>query len=321
MAKKIDVVIPMYNRADFVGNIISELEKQTFKDFRAIFVDDGSKDNTCELLETQLADASFEYLIIKKENGGAGSARNAGFRAAQAEWIACVDSDDGLMPEFLEYLYTAVRDTNSDLGICHLKMIPEGEKKDLEPVGPLECKQITSAQAMKIYCTNWIGPVCFLIKREIQLRDNLYYDEDCIYNEDAAFLPDVIVAADTVAYIEQELYLYYLHGGSLHRSPRPDKFISAVNSFSQTEKRLMNSPKEAAKVFNSMGRVRFYIATLRRAAVQIGYRDFCNLERQINFKSYKNQIKNLTLSQKMACYALLISKPMFCALMKLLFKD
>jgi hypothetical protein len=70
-----------------------------------------------------------------------------------------------------------------------------------------------------------------------------------------------------------------------------------------------------------VGSVRFYIATLRRAAVQLPYKDFIALEKQINFKRYKEQIKNLTLSQKIACYALLISKPAFYHLMKLLFKD
>lgn len=321
MAHKVDVIIPMYNRANCVVNIISELEKQTFKDFRAIFVDDGSKDNTYDVLTNELKNATFDYEVIKKENGGAGSARNTGMRAADAEWIAFVDSDDGLKPEFLEYLYTSAVDTNSDLAICNLKIYPPGEKAVSEPTQKLEYRLISSAQAMKIFCTKWIGPVCFFISRKIIQSDNLFFDEECIFNEDAPFLPTVINAADKVAYIEQELYFYYTHPGSLHRSPSLDKFLSAIKSFSITEEKLLKSDNQAAAVFNDMGSARFYIATLRRAAVHLSYKDFKSLEKKIKFKRFKKQIKNLSITQRIACYILFISKLIFYYGMKLIFKD
>lgn len=321
MAHKVDVIIPMYNRANCVVNILSELEKQTFKDFRTIFVDDGSTDDTLAVLDKELKNATFDYEIIKKENGGAGSARNAGMRAADAEWIAFVDSDDGLKPEFLEYLYTSAVRAKSDLAICNLKMFPPGEKAVAEPTQELEYRLISSAEAMKIFCTKWLGPVCFLINRNVQQAADLFFDEECIYNEDASFLPTVIAAAETVAYVEQELYYYYTHLGSLHRSPSLEKYYSALKSFADTEKKLLACDTPAARVFNSMGGARFYIATLRRSAVQMNYTDFLTLEKKIDFKRYKKQIKNLSLSQKMAAYAVLFSKPMFWILMKLIFKD
>lgn len=321
MSQKVDVIIPMYNRANYVLDIISELEKQTLKEFRAIFVDDGSTDNTYEVLTNKLANASFEYTVIKKENGGAGSARNAGLRAAEADWVAFVDSDDGLSPDFLEYLYTSAINTDSDLAICNLKMYPPGEKAVDEPAQNLEYELISSAKAMKIFCTKWLGPVCFLINKKIILSDSLFFDEECIYNEDASYLPTVIAAADKVAYIEQELYFYYTHPGSLHRSPSLDKFYSAIKSFSNTEEKLLNRNNDAAETFNNMGSARFYIATLRRAAVQLPYSDFKTLEKEINFKRFKKQIKNLLPSQKIACYIFLVSKLLFYCGMKLMFKD
>ena len=96
MPQLVDVIIPMYNGRNNVQNIITELHKQTFKDFRAIFVDDGSKDDTLEVLNEALKTAEFKHLVISKQNGGAGSARNAGMRAATAQWITFVDNDDGL---------------------------------------------------------------------------------------------------------------------------------------------------------------------------------------------------------------------------------
>ena len=94
MQKLVDVVIPMYNRAHCITGLIEELKSQTMQDFCAIFVDDGSTDNSYQLLEAALKDVPFAYKLIKKENGGAASARNAGLRASTGTWIAFVDSDD-----------------------------------------------------------------------------------------------------------------------------------------------------------------------------------------------------------------------------------
>lgn len=321
MPQLVDVIIPMYNRVDCVKNIISELNKQTFKSFKAIFVDDGSTDNTLEVLNTSLQEAKFEHLVLTKSNGGAGSARNAGMRAADAEWISFVDSDDGLKPQFLEYLYTAAESAKAQLSICNLKMYEEGAVVKEESAMPLNYQTISSAEAMKIFCTNWLGPVCFMINRKIQRSKDLYFDERCIYNEDAPFLPQVIASTETVAYIEQELYLYYTHSGSLHRSPSAKKFYSAIESFEKAEKNLLQTKNASAEVFNRMGSARFYIATLRRAAVQLPYNDFKALDKRIQFKRFKRQIKNLLTKQQLASYLLLISKPLFYFTMKTIFKD
>lgn len=321
MPKKVDVIIPMYNRADCVENIMNELSKQTFKDFRAIFVDDGSKDNTLEVLKEAAKTADFECLVVSKQNGGAGSARNAGMRKADAEYTLFVDSDDGLHEEYIEYMYRAVSESGSDLGICSFQMFVEGDGTTPDEKKEFSYKQITPEMAMKHYCENWFGPVCLIIKRTMQVENSLFFDEECIYNEDAPYIADVIAASSKVALIDQRLYLYYTHAGSLHRSPSLEKYYSALKSFSFMEQKLSNYNTPAAEVFNNMGGARFYIATLRRSAVQMKYKDFLTLERRINFKKYKKQIKNLLPSQRIAAYAVLISKPVFWLLMRIMFKD
>lgn len=321
MPKKVDVIIPMYNGAKNVQNIISELHKQTFKNFRAIFIDDGSKDDTLTVLNEALKTVEFQYLVISKQNGGAGSARNAGMREADADYIMFVDNDDGLHEEFIEYMHKAVSESNSDLGICLLQMSVMGDGTVPDEKKAFSFEEITPEAAMKHYCRNWLGVYCLIMKRTMQQENNLFFDEKCIYNEDAPFIADVIAASTKVSFINQRLYLYYTHQGSLHRSPSLEKYYSALKSFSDMEKKLSACSNPAATVFNNMGSARFYVATLRRSAVQMKYKDFLTLEKRINFKKYKNQVKNLSLSQKIAAYAFLISKPIFWVLMKLMFKD
>ncbi len=322
MSCLIDVIVPVYNRAHNISNLIAVLEHQTFRDFRAIFVDDGSTDGSSDVLNKLLPKASFEYVVIQKENGGAGSARNAGLRAVTADWISFVDSDDGLQPQFLEYFYAAVIQTECELAICDLQEIPVGSEKKPNSLGELKCRKISASEGMKIFCTRWIGPYCLFMSRSFQQESKLFFDEECTYCEDAPFITNVIASAKRIALIEQELYLYYTHQGSLSRSPRLDKFCSAIKSFSKVENRLLKEKTDVARVFNEMGGVRYYIATLRRGAVQMDYESFIVLAKMVDIKRYRKNIHFLQQrSQRFACYLALVSKTLFYCTVRFLFKD
>ena len=322
MSYAIDVIVPVYNRAHCIGNLVETLNQQTFRDFHVILVDDGSTDGSSQVIRELLPKASFPYTLIEKENGGAGSARNAGLRAATAQWISFIDSDDGLHPEFLEYFYTAATQSGAELSICNLEMIPEGSGKEPTPLDALTYETITAAEGMQIFCTRWIGPVCLFMNRTWQQENDLFFDEGCIYCEDAPFITNVIAAANKVAYIPQEPYIYYTHQGSLHRSPRLDKYQSAIESFREVEDRLAKEDSDVARMFNQMGGIRYYIATLRRGAVQMDYKSFLALAKMADLPRYRKNVKYLQQrSQRLACRLALLSKPLFYFSVRLLFKD
>lgn len=92
------VVIPSYNRAHLIAETIKSVQEQTFQDFEIIVVDDGSCDNTEQVIAA-MQDARIRY--IKQLNGGATSARNTGIKAAKGRYIAFLDSDDFFVPEHL----------------------------------------------------------------------------------------------------------------------------------------------------------------------------------------------------------------------------
>ena len=93
----ISVIIPTYNRAHCVGEAIQSVLDQTYKNFEIIVVDDGSTDNTQEVLAT----FGDKIKVIRQENRGVSAARNAGIREARGEWLAFLDSDDLWLPEKL----------------------------------------------------------------------------------------------------------------------------------------------------------------------------------------------------------------------------
>jgi len=97
---KVSVVIPTYNRAEFLKRAIESVFKQTFQDFELIIVDDGSTDKTKEVVNSFWSD-KIKY-IYQENSGGAARPKNTGIKVATGEYIAILDDDDEWLPEKLE---------------------------------------------------------------------------------------------------------------------------------------------------------------------------------------------------------------------------
>ena len=99
----VSVIIPAYNSERGVAKAVESLQKQTIDEnaLEIILVNDGSTDSTAAICH-ELAGKASNIVVIDKENGGVGSARNAGIEAARGKYIAFLDSDDTLLPETLK---------------------------------------------------------------------------------------------------------------------------------------------------------------------------------------------------------------------------
>jgi glycosyltransferase involved in cell wall biosynthesis len=114
---KVSIVIPSYNRAEFIPATLDSILAQTFKDFEVIFVDDGSSDNT-EAILAHYASHDKRIKYIKQSNSERAVARNNGMKRAQGEYIALVDSDDLWYPNKLEK-QLEIFEEHHDLVLCY----------------------------------------------------------------------------------------------------------------------------------------------------------------------------------------------------------
>jgi len=113
----VSVVMPTYNDSLYLEKAIDDILNQTYKDFELIIVDDGSTDNTSEILkEYKIKDSRIK--ILKKENGGTGSALNLGFQSARGEFGTWVSSDDEKRPEFLKELVECLKQNRDVEFVC-----------------------------------------------------------------------------------------------------------------------------------------------------------------------------------------------------------
>ena len=94
---KVSVIIPTYNRASVIQRAVDSVYHQSFNNWELLLVDDGSTDQTKEILKGFKKDPKFRY--FKTKNHGVSSARNLGLKQAQGEWIAFLDSDDEWLPK------------------------------------------------------------------------------------------------------------------------------------------------------------------------------------------------------------------------------
>ncbi len=99
----VSIVVPVYNAADYIENTIKMVVSQTYKDWELILVDDGSKDNSTQIIEDIIKSQKKRIRLIKKKaNAGAAEARNTGIDASSGRYIAFLDADDIWMPDKLE---------------------------------------------------------------------------------------------------------------------------------------------------------------------------------------------------------------------------
>ncbi|NVO32120.1 glycosyltransferase family 2 protein [Hymenobacter lapidiphilus] len=135
------IVIPTYNRAGFIARTLDTVQAQTFEAWEVLVVDDGSKDDTTEVVRPFLADARFHYL--PKENAERGAARNYGLARARGEYVIFLDSDDLFHPNHLATLHAAITAaaTQPDFIATKYDFDRDGQRRPSDlamlPAGPL----------------------------------------------------------------------------------------------------------------------------------------------------------------------------------------
>ena len=118
---KVSVILPVYNVGKYLRQSLDSLINQNLKDIEIICVNDGSTDDSYEILE-EYREKDSRIKVIHKENKGTGAARNDGLRLATGECIGFVDPDDWVKPNMFERLYQEIKEKNLDIVMC----MPDG---------------------------------------------------------------------------------------------------------------------------------------------------------------------------------------------------
>jgi len=133
----VSVVIPAYNRADKIEASIKSVQAQTYTNWEIIVSDDGSKDNTKEVVARLIAQDNKIRFTSRENNAGAQVARNAGIKVAKEEWIAFLDSDDQWLPDSLQRRMAIALTDNVPVVHSNAFILHPGREKELYRVPAL----------------------------------------------------------------------------------------------------------------------------------------------------------------------------------------
>lgn len=215
-APQVSMVVPIYNVESFLEKSISHLLNQTFTDFELILIDDGSKDKSGEICD-KYALKDNRIKVTHKENGGAGSARNAGIEIAIGEYIMFPDADDLVYGNMLEIVVAEITKKSVELVIFSYENICiEGEtiivknrNKLLNKTiidNKIECRKLWF-DVRKINIGQLNSPCNKLYKLNI-IKDNNIRFPDIRRAQDAVFNLKYYDKVSSISVIDEILYRY-----------------------------------------------------------------------------------------------------------------
>jgi glycosyltransferase involved in cell wall biosynthesis len=201
---KVSVIIPTYNCAQYITEAIESVLNQTYKDFEIIVVDDGSTDNTNEILRSYIEKKKIRYFY--QENSGVSSARNMGVRVSQGEYISFLDSDDFWEVNHLQQLLNAMwKYPTCSVAFSAIEIF--GDAKDVTEKNKAfkySVSRCLGAAFDKKDNSIWLSNKnllqdllergfpfriqASLIKKDFFFKYNLFFDDDITYTEESQFL-------------------------------------------------------------------------------------------------------------------------------------
>jgi glycosyltransferase involved in cell wall biosynthesis len=206
----ISIIIPTYNRAHLISETLDSVMAQTYTNWECIVVDDGSIDNTTEVMKGYCAkDPRFEYHQRPKDRTkGANACRNYGFKLCKGDYINWLDSDDLFSNNKLEKQVSELLSSENDIATCawgFFENPSEFKLKDFSiyrdyPTG------LSFLEDLGKYST-YLPVHAYLIKRELIKQAGLW-NEDLIVNQDGEYLTRILIGCKQIKYVKHAFVLY-----------------------------------------------------------------------------------------------------------------
>lgn len=183
----LSIIIPIYNSGKYLNECVDHILNQEFNNCEIILVNDGSTDDSEKVIDGYVNKYS-NIIKINKENGGIGSAREAGLKIARGEYISFVDSDDYVDSKMLGFMMSHIKKYNCDIAICGISMFSD---KNGEEIGRIEIpdqfrnKALSREEILNLYLNNKITGHAWnkIYKKQVILENNIRFDYTRYYED------------------------------------------------------------------------------------------------------------------------------------------
>lgn len=220
---KISIIIPFYNAEQYINNCVESLLKQTYKNFEAIFVNDGSNDMSLELLK-KIKDSRIKIINIKRS--GVSVARNIGLTKMNGSFIAFLDVDDEYKENYLEKMLYYIKKNKADIVLCDY--IERYNHYDIQIKLPWKNEIIDKNKIANILIPCMIAKNGIndknpsiralvwrtFIRTEYYNKINTKFDSNVSMAEDLLFLIELYINSNKIFILSEPLYIYNKYNNS-----------------------------------------------------------------------------------------------------------
>lgn len=234
----VSVIVPIYNAQNYLRKCLNSIINQTYQNIEIICINDGSSDQSVNILKEYQQKYPNRFLVKTIKNGGQANARNIGMELANGEFICFVDSDDYIESDLIEKLYMSINHNNSDLSFCDIERIFEGETSFIERRFKYDIQldfegATTIYEKPEIICYMMNAPYAKLIKKQFLVDNGIKFIKGYIY-EDLVFTQEILACNPVLSMVKEKLYNYIVRNNSTMTSKNSkvtDMFISYKNVY------------------------------------------------------------------------------------------
>lgn len=273
---KLSIVIPVYNTEKYLQKCLDSIFMQNFTNFEVICVDDGSTDNSLEILARYK-----DITVIKQTNKGSGVARNLGLQQAKGEYVLFMDSDDWLVDGALEKIIHEAKNLDLDILIFGGKIYSKGRlrcgrysvnKIPKKYRNRVFSKQEFKDEIFKFPSTAWTK----LYKRDFLIKNNIRFQEIFV-GQDQLFFVDSMLKSERIAVLDEDLYCYWKRRPGSVTSNKHKKDFSPVYVFRAVEKTLGDYKYKDVILNKYFLKATFWLPKMREDLKEGYYKEYCDL--------------------------------------------
>lgn len=258
----ISVIVPIYKVEAYLDRCVQSIVDQSYQNLEIILVDDGSPDRCPEMCDAW-AKKDPRIQVVHKKNGGQSDARNVGLEHANGSYICFIDSDDWVDPQYIEFLYKALKQTGADLSACSYRQVFENTSNIGTVSQPFSVQAFSPEEALQTLIRG--QGFCAVVWNKLYSAKLLHGETfslgKCI--DDEFFTYRILAKTTYTAFVDVPLYNYLQRPGSIMSSftirhlEALDAYLERLSLFKREFPRLYFEDSASF----SIACANFYIAT------------------------------------------------------------
>lgn len=236
--EKISIIIPVFNGSCYIDECLNSVTYQSYDNLEIIIVNDGSTDNSLEILRKWEVNDS-RIRLYNNSNHGVSYTRNYAIEKCTGEFVVCIDCDDLVAKDYVQYLYQLVKDNNADMAVVGMNILGEELKEEPEKIDVFinEDIQENLPNVIEGYIGGKIYKTNIIKNNRIKLDETIYVSEDLLFNFDYSIYCEKVIVSN------KSMYFYRIQETSAFNNLFNLKWFTIIDVYDRLLEKYSKTPK------------------------------------------------------------------------------